>query len=51
MALIDVSQVQHENPLEVVERIATTHLWSCERTCEDEVTIVDGCSKQIVFHL
>jgi putative sensory transduction regulator len=40
MTLIDISKVQRENPLEVVERMATTHLWSCERACEDEVTIV-----------
>jgi hypothetical protein len=40
MTLIDISKVQRGNPLEVVERMATTHLWSCERACEDEVTIV-----------
>src|SRR5438105_776105 len=42
MTLIDISKVQRGNPLEVVERMATTHLWSCERACEDEVTIVVG---------
>jgi hypothetical protein len=40
MTLIDISKVHRGNPLEVVERMATTHLWSCERACEDEVTIV-----------
>jgi hypothetical protein len=40
MTLIDISKVQRGNPLEVVERMATTHLWSCERACEDEVTIL-----------
>ena len=40
MTLIDISKVQRGNPLEVVERMATTHLWSCERACEDELTIV-----------
>jgi hypothetical protein len=39
MTLIDISKVQRGNPLEVVERVATTHRWSCERVCEDEVTI------------
>jgi hypothetical protein len=40
MTLIDISKVHRGNPLEVVERMATTHLWSCERACEDEMTIV-----------
>jgi hypothetical protein len=40
MTLIDISKVQRGDPLEVVERMATTHRWSFERACEDEVTIV-----------
>jgi hypothetical protein len=40
MTLIDISKVQRGNPLEVVEHVATTHLWSFERACEDEVTVV-----------
>jgi hypothetical protein len=40
MTLIDISKVQRENPLEVVERMAATRRWSCERACEDEVIIV-----------
>jgi hypothetical protein len=40
MTLIDISKVQRGNPLEVVEHMATTHRWSFERACEDEVTIV-----------
>ena len=40
MSLIEFTEHQRANPLEVVERMATTHLWSCERACEDEVTIV-----------
>jgi hypothetical protein len=40
MTLIDIAKVQRGNPLEVVEHMATTHLWSFERACEDELTIV-----------
>jgi hypothetical protein len=40
MTLIDISKVHRGNPLEVVEHMATTHQWSFERACEDEVTIV-----------
>lgn len=39
MSLIEITD-HRGNPLEVVERMATTHLWSCERACEDEITIV-----------
>jgi hypothetical protein len=35
-----LTEVNRENPLEVVEHMATTHLWSFERACEDELTIV-----------
>jgi hypothetical protein len=35
-----LTEVHRGNPLEVVEHIATTHLWSFERACEDELTIV-----------
>jgi hypothetical protein len=40
MTLIDIAKVQRGNPLEVVEHMATTHLLSFERACEDELTIV-----------
>src|SRR5690349_2024549 len=39
MTLIDISKAQDGNPLDVVERMATTQQWSFERVCEDEVTI------------
>jgi len=35
-----LTEVHRGNPLEVVEHMATTHLWSFERACEDELTIV-----------
>ena len=40
MSLIDLSQPARINPLEVVERVATTHDWSFERAGEDEITIL-----------
>ena len=52
MTQIDISKVQRGNPLEVVERMATTHRWSFERVCEDEVTIVvrgKGADYQVSF--
>jgi len=52
MTQIDISKVQRGNPLEVVERMATTHPWSFERVCEDEVTIVvlgKGADYQVSF--
>jgi hypothetical protein len=39
MTLIDID-VRRGNPLEVVERVASTHQWSFERAGEDELTIV-----------
>ena len=35
-----LTEVHRGNPLEVVEHMATSHLWSFERACEDELTIV-----------
>ena len=35
-----LTELHRENPLELVERMATTHLWSFERACEDELTVV-----------
>jgi hypothetical protein len=52
MTLIDISKVQRRNPLEVVERMATTQRWSFERVCEDEVSIVvrgKGADYQVSF--
>jgi hypothetical protein len=40
MTRIDISKVPRGNPLEVVERMATSQQWSFERVCEDEITIV-----------
>lgn len=39
MTLIDTTE-QRGNPLEIVERIATTNHWSFERAGEDEITIL-----------
>ena len=40
VAGMTLTQLHRENPLELVERMATTHLWSFERACEDELTVV-----------
>ncbi len=40
MSLIDVNQQFRANPLEVVERVASTNDWSFERAGEDEITIL-----------
>jgi hypothetical protein len=37
---ITLTEVHRGNPLEVVEHIATNHLWSFERACDDELVIV-----------
>src|SRR4029077_10239269 len=39
MALIDFAQQPHDNPLEVVEQVASTNGWSFQRAGEDEITI------------
>lgn len=40
MSLIDVSEQQRVNPLDVVEGVAAVNGWSFERDGEDEITIV-----------
>ena len=40
MSLIDFTEQPRTNPLEVVERMASTNDWSFERAGEDEITIV-----------
>ena len=40
MALIDFAEHPHGNPLEVVERVASSNGWSFERAGEDEITIL-----------
>jgi hypothetical protein len=35
-----LTELHRENPLELIERMATAHLWSFERACEDELTVV-----------
>ena len=40
MSLIDFAEQPHDNPLEVVERVAATNGWSFERAGEDEITIL-----------
>jgi hypothetical protein len=40
MSLINYSDTQHPNPVDVVESLASHHDWSFARASEDEVTIV-----------
>jgi hypothetical protein len=40
MALIDFSEAQRINPLDVVERVAAGNDWSFERAGDDEITIL-----------
>jgi len=40
MTLIDFSEQPTVNPLDVVERVASTNGWSFERAGEDEITIL-----------
>jgi len=40
MSLTDLSQQSRGNPLEVVERVASSNDWSFERAGEDEITIL-----------
>jgi hypothetical protein len=40
MSLTDLNQQSRGNPLEVVERVASTNDWSFERAGEDEITIL-----------
>jgi hypothetical protein len=40
MSLIDTSEQLRGNPLEVVERVASSNDWSFERAGEDEITIL-----------
>jgi hypothetical protein len=40
MSLIDLSEQHRGNPLEVVERLASSNDWSFERAGEDEITIL-----------
>ncbi len=42
MSLIDLSQQDLTNPVDVVERLAANHDWSFARASEDEVTLVVG---------
>ena len=40
MSLINVTEQQRVNPLDVVERVAASHGWSFERAGEDEITLL-----------
>ena len=40
MALIDINETAHGNPLDVVERIASVNDWSFERSGDDEINIL-----------
>jgi hypothetical protein len=42
MSLIDLAQQPLANPVDIVERIASTNDWSFDRASEDEVTLVVG---------
>jgi hypothetical protein len=42
MSLFDLSHSSAANPVDVVERLATSHDWSFARSSEDEVTLVVG---------
>ena len=40
MSLINIGEANRANPLEVVERMASTNDWSFERAGEDEITLL-----------
>jgi hypothetical protein len=40
MSLINIGELQRANPLEVVERLASSNDWSFERAGEDEITLL-----------
>ena len=40
MTAITLTEVHRGNPLEMIEHLATSHSWSFERACEDELVIV-----------
>src|SRR5262245_66459544 len=40
MSLINIGEPNRANPLEVVERMASTNDWSFERAGEDEITLL-----------
>ena len=40
MTLIEISDEQRVNPLEVVERVASSNGWSFERASDEEITLL-----------
>jgi hypothetical protein len=42
MSLIDLSEIRTYNPLDIVERLATSRDWAFDRAGDDEVTLVVG---------
>jgi hypothetical protein len=40
MSLIDLSEIRTYNPLDIVERLATSRDWAFDRASDDEVTLV-----------
>ena len=40
MTLIEISEEQRVNPLEVVERVASSNGWSFERASDEEITLL-----------
>ena len=52
MSLIDLSEIRTYNPLDIVERLATSHDWAFDRANDDEVTLVvsgDWAEYQLSF--
>jgi hypothetical protein len=40
MAMADRFPTVHPNPIDLMEEVAGAHEWACERTAEDELTLV-----------
>jgi hypothetical protein len=52
MSLIDLSEIRTYNPLDIVERLATSRDWAFDRANDDEVTLVvsgDWAEYQLSF--
>jgi hypothetical protein len=52
MSLIDLSETRTYNPLDMVERLATSRDWAFDRSSDDEVTLVvsgDWAEYQVSF--
>ena len=52
MSLIDLTEIRTYNPLDIVERMATSRDWAFDRSSDDEVTLVvsgDWAEYQLSF--